>query len=151
MISAYGCWMSTKRASSEHGTTTESEEEFKDKIKLNSPYAQKEIHRKVGTWGYLMQAMYQVSPSRFHFCFFLEFCHMLDPLIHSLVCAFSIRFRCNPASSLWSFQAKFFRLPNLWNFVSLLLISGIHDIPLIDFDIIFTIAAIKFNSCNFLL
>lgn len=58
--------MSTKKPSSEDGTTTEGEEEFKDKIKLKSQYAQKEYHQKAGTWGYLMQALYQVSPTRSH-------------------------------------------------------------------------------------
>ena len=38
-------------------------DEFKEKIKLNSPHAQKEIHQKAGSWGHLMQAMYYVSPS----------------------------------------------------------------------------------------
>lgn len=64
-MSAYGCWMSTKKISSEDGVSTYKEEEFKDKIKLQSPHAQKEIHQKAGFLGSLMQAVYQVCPSRF--------------------------------------------------------------------------------------
>ncbi|KAF4383496.1 uncharacterized protein LOC133032796 [Cannabis sativa] len=59
VISAHGCWMSTKKSSSEEGTTTFEEEEFKDKIKLSSSHAKKEINQNAGLWGYLMQAMYQ--------------------------------------------------------------------------------------------
>ncbi|GMN52230.1 hypothetical protein TIFTF001_021364 [Ficus carica] len=59
LVSAYGCWMSTKKISSEDGVSTYKEEEFKDKIKLQSPHAQKEIHQKAGFLGSLMQAVYQ--------------------------------------------------------------------------------------------
>ncbi|PON43203.1 Protein rolling stone [Parasponia andersonii] len=52
VISAYGCWTSTKK------TTSDREEELEDDINLRNPDAQKEIHQKVGSWGYVMQAMY---------------------------------------------------------------------------------------------
>ncbi|EXB44441.1 hypothetical protein L484_013859 [Morus notabilis] len=58
-VSAYGCWMSRKKVPSEDGASTYTEEEFKDKIKLQSAHAQKEIHQNAGSWGSLMQAMYQ--------------------------------------------------------------------------------------------
>lgn len=89
-VSAYGCWMSRKKVPSADGASTYTEEEFKDKIKLQSAHAQKEIHQNAGSWGSLMQAMYQVSPPRLiplnisHLLTF--FCRVINPSIHGLVC-----------------------------------------------------------------
>ncbi|KAL5561072.1 hypothetical protein UlMin_030819, partial [Ulmus minor] len=76
-ISAHGCWMSTKKFPSEDGAK---EQEYKDKIKLSSPHAQKEIHQKAGSLGYLMQAVYQTCAGA-SFLTDLVFWFFLVPLL----------------------------------------------------------------------
>lgn len=80
MVSAYGCWLSSQKPSSENGAraeflrrdleesrTTNSityrEKEIKGAIKLQSHYAEEQIQNRAGFWGYLMQTAFQVSPS----------------------------------------------------------------------------------------
>lgn len=104
VISAYNCWMLTKKPLSEDGTTSDGEEELEDIIKLHRPHVQTETHQIVGSWGYLMQATYQVSQSRSHFCCIcLDFSGLLvlGSSIHALFCIpFCLKFKCDdPASS----------------------------------------------------
>ncbi|XP_062084310.1 uncharacterized protein LOC133790626 [Humulus lupulus] len=58
VISAYGCWTSTNKPSSADVTESDGEEEFEDEMNLQSLHSRKEIQPKLGSWGYLMQAMY---------------------------------------------------------------------------------------------
>ncbi|KAJ4727882.1 Protein rolling protein [Melia azedarach] len=76
VISAYGCWVYSKEHPLANGvkdeflkrdeeeiitanTVTYREKESKGSIKLQSHYAEEEIQKRAGFWGYLMQTIYQ--------------------------------------------------------------------------------------------
>ncbi|XP_062143808.1 uncharacterized protein LOC133851407 isoform X3 [Alnus glutinosa] len=75
IVSAYGCWLSSQKPSSGNGRaeflrrdleesrTTNSityrEKEIEGTIKLQSHYAEEQIQKRAGFWGYLMQTAFQ--------------------------------------------------------------------------------------------
>ncbi|KAM1114653.1 hypothetical protein ACFX13_048185 [Malus domestica] len=75
LVSGYGCWLSLNKPPTENGTRSEAlrrdvEENngtvnthrrngIKSTIKLQSQYAQEEIQKRTGYWGYLMQIAFQ--------------------------------------------------------------------------------------------